>query len=92
MIFSGVGTASYKIRTQPAVVTVNPGVFSPVEVSARELSVVSVNVEINTPMLTVLEEKEKMAAGRRLEDAPVSSVPGGGKGCVTTRSASGGAC
>jgi electron transfer flavoprotein alpha subunit len=71
MIFSGVGTATYKIRTQPAVATVNPGVFSPVENSDREVSVAPVSVDINTPMLTVLEEKEKMAAGRRLEDAPV---------------------
>jgi electron transfer flavoprotein alpha subunit len=71
MIFSGVGTATYKIRTQPAVATVNPGVFSPTEGPDRDVVVVPIDVEISTPMLTVLEEKEKMAAGRRLEDAPV---------------------
>ncbi len=71
MIFSGVGFATYKIRTRPAVITVAPGVFSPVENSARDVTVTSVGVEISSPRLTVVEEKGKMAAGRRLEDAPV---------------------
>lgn len=71
MIFSGVGTVTYKIRSQPAVATVNPGVFSPVESVAREVTVTPVSVEIEPPLLTVLEDHEKMAAGRRLEDAPV---------------------
>ena len=71
MIFSGVGTVTYKIRSRPAVVTANPGVFSPVENSEREVTVTPVSVEVEPPLLTVLEEHEKMAAGRRLEDAPV---------------------
>ncbi len=71
MIFSGVGIVTYKIRTQPAVATVNPGLFSPVESSDRAVAVTPVSVDLNTPLLTVLEENEKMAAGRRLEDAPV---------------------
>jgi electron transfer flavoprotein alpha subunit len=71
MIFSGVGTVTYKVRSRPAVATVNPGVFSPVESSERAVAVTPVSVEIEPPLLAVLEENEKMAAGRRLEDAPV---------------------
>jgi electron transfer flavoprotein alpha subunit len=71
MIFSGVGTVTYKIRSSPAVATVNPGVFSPVESPDRDVSVVPVRVDIDPPLLAVLEDHEKMAAGRRLEDAPV---------------------
>lgn len=71
MIFSGVGFATYKIRTQPGIITAAPGVFSPVENSPRKVTVVPLAVKIKPPQMTVVEEKGKMAAGRRLEDAPV---------------------
>jgi len=71
MIFSGQGTATYKVRTQPALATVSPGVFEAVEAPARDVNVVSVEADIKTPRMTVVQENEKMAAGRRLQDAPV---------------------
>ena len=71
MIFSGVGLATYKIRTRPALITVAPGVFSPVEDAVRVVTVTPIDVAIKPPLMTVVEEKGKMAAGRRLEDAPV---------------------
>ncbi len=71
MVFSGQGITTYNIRTHPALATVSPGVFEAVDGAAREVSVQPLDVEIETPLLTVVENKEKMAAGRRLEDAPV---------------------
>jgi electron transfer flavoprotein alpha subunit len=71
MIFSGQGVATYKMQTQPALATVSPGVFEAVEVPARAVAVVSVDADIKTPLMTVVQNNEKMAAGRRLEDAPV---------------------
>jgi electron transfer flavoprotein alpha subunit len=70
-IFSGQGIATYKIRTRPALATVSPGTFEAVETSPRDVTVTPVVVEIASPMMTVVEDKEKMVAGRRLEDAPV---------------------
>ncbi len=71
MVFSGQGITTYKIRTRPALATVSAGVFEALDGAARDVSILPLDVEIETPMLTVVENKEKMAAGRRLEDAPV---------------------
>ncbi len=71
MVFSGQGINTYKIHSQPALATVSPGVFEAVDGAARDVSVLPLDIEIEEPMLTVVENKEKMAAGRRLEDAPV---------------------
>lgn len=70
-IFSGQGIASYKICTQPALATVTPGTFAVVDSPARDVTVTPVSVAIAPPMMTVVEDKGKMTAGRRLEDAPV---------------------
>ena len=71
MIFSGQGIATYKIKTQPALATVSAGVFEAVEGPERDVTILPIDVEIAPPMMTVIKNMEKMAAGRRLEDAPV---------------------
>jgi len=71
MIYSGIGVNTYRLKTRPAMVTVTGGVFEAVAASGNQAEVVSLSVDIQTPKLTVIEEKGKMAAGRRLEDAPV---------------------
>ena len=70
-VFSGQGIKTYKIPTQPALATIAAGVFPATDGEKREVHVSSLAVEIPTPVMTVIENKEKMAAGRRLEDAPV---------------------
>lgn len=71
MIYSGIGVNTYRLQTRPAMVTVAGGVFAAVDASGNTAEVVPVSVDIQTPKLTVIEQKGKMAAGRRLEDAPV---------------------
>jgi electron transfer flavoprotein alpha subunit len=71
MVFSGQGIATYKIRTRPALATVSAGVFEAIDGAARDVSIQALDVEMEPPMMTVVENKEKMAAGRRLEDAAV---------------------
>ena len=71
MIYSGVGVNTYHLQTRPAMVTVAGGVFTSVEVAGSHAEVLPVSVEIQTPIMTVVEQKGKLAAGRRLEDSPV---------------------
>jgi electron transfer flavoprotein alpha subunit len=71
MIYSGIGVNTYRLQTKPAMVTVSGGVFEAIEPSGKIAEVMSVSLDIQPPKLTVIEEKGKMAAGRRLEDAPV---------------------
>lgn len=70
MIYSGVGMNTYKIKTKPAMATVAPAVFSPVE-TGGEAEVTSLDIPINLPQMTIVEYKEKAAAGVRWEDAPM---------------------
>jgi len=70
MIYSGVGKNTYKIKTKPAMATVNPAVFTPVETGGAA-EVTAVNVPINPPALKIIEYKEKAAAGAKWEDAPM---------------------
>lgn len=70
MIYSGVGMNTYKIKTQPAVATVAPAVFAAVE-SGGVAELVAVDVPIEPPAMSVIEYKEKAAAGVRWEDAPM---------------------
>ena len=70
MIYSGMGKNTYKIKTQPAMATVAPAVFAAVE-KGGVAEVTAVDVTINEPAMTVLEYKEKAAAGVRWEDAPM---------------------
>jgi electron transfer flavoprotein alpha subunit len=71
MIYSGIGVNTYRLQTKPAMVTVSGGVFEAIEASGKTAEVVPVSVDIQAPKLTVIEEKGKMAVGKRLEDAPV---------------------
>jgi electron transfer flavoprotein alpha subunit len=71
MIYSGVGVNRYRLGTRPAMVTVAGGVFLAAEQAGKDAEVIPVSVEIQTPKMMVLEQKGKMAAGRRLQDAPV---------------------
>jgi len=71
MIYSGVGVNTYRLKTRPAMVTVSGGVFTAADVNGNQAEVVTVSVEIQTPRLTVIEQKGKMATGKRLEDARV---------------------
>ena len=70
MIYSGVGMNTYKIKTQPALATVSPAVFAAVE-TGGVAEVTAVTVPINPPAMTIIEYKEKAAAGVRWEDAPM---------------------
>jgi electron transfer flavoprotein alpha subunit len=70
MIYSGVGKNRYKIKTQPAMATVNPAVFTAVE-TGGVAEVTAVTVPINPPAMKIIEYKEKAAAGVRWEDAPM---------------------
>ena len=70
MIYSGVGMNTYKIKTQPAMATVAPAVFTAVE-TGGVAAVTAVDVTINQPAMTIIEYKEKAAAGVRWEDAPM---------------------
>ena len=63
MIYSGIGVNTYRLQTRPAMVTVAGGVFEAVDVSGNQAEVVPVSVDIQTPKLTVIEQKGKMAAG-----------------------------
>jgi electron transfer flavoprotein alpha subunit len=71
MLYSGVGFCTYSINTMPAMVTVAPGSFACDQLDRKEPEWVKINVDIPEPHLKVLQEKGKMAAGMRLEDAPV---------------------
>ena len=71
LIYSGMGLNTYKLRTRPAMVTVAPGVFEPVEAAGGPATVTPVEVEIKAPRLTVVEFNEKTETSRRLQDAPV---------------------
>jgi electron transfer flavoprotein alpha subunit len=70
MIYSGMGKNTYKIKTQPAMATVSPAVFTAVE-KGGVAEVTAVSPTINPPAMTILEYKEKAAAGVRWEDAPM---------------------
>ncbi len=70
MIYSGVGMNTYKIKTQPAIATVAPAVFTAVETGGAA-EVVPVDAPINQPAMTIIEYKEKAAAGVSWEDAPM---------------------
>ncbi len=71
MIYSGIGVNTYRLQTRPAMVTVSGGVFEAAKASDNIAAVEAVSVDIQTPKLTVIEEKGKMAVGERLEDALV---------------------
>lgn len=70
MIYSGVGMNTYQIKTKPAMVTVAPAVFEAVE-QGGQAEVKAVDVSIQQPAMTIVEYKEKAAAGVRWEDAPM---------------------
>ncbi len=71
MVFSGQGVNTYKIHTQPALATVSAGVFTAIDSAGEEKAPTPLDIELAPPVITVIENKEKMAAGRRLQDAPV---------------------
>lgn len=71
MIFSGIGLSTYRLKTRPAMLTVAGGVFEAVNLQGNTATLTPISVVLQTPMLTVIEHKEKMSAGERLEDAPV---------------------
>lgn len=71
MIYSGVGINTYRLKATPAIATVSNGVFEAEKFSGIQTSVETVEIELGPPLLEVLEEKEKMASGTRLEDAAV---------------------
>lgn len=70
-VFSGQGIKTYEIDVLPAIATISSGVFQARDGEPRDVVVESLDVEIDPPKMTVIENKAKMAAGRRLEDAPV---------------------
>lgn len=70
MIYSGMGKNTYKIKTQPAMATVSPAVFTAVKKDGVA-EITAVDVTINQPAMTIVEYKEKAAAGVRWEDAPM---------------------
>ncbi len=70
MIYSGVGKNTYKIKTQPALATVNAAVFTAVE-TGGVAKVTAVDAAIKEPALKIIEYKEKAAAGVKWEDAPM---------------------
>lgn len=70
MIYSGVAMNTYRIKGKPALATVAPAVFEAVEKDGSA-EVVAVEVPVQPPAMTILEYKEKAAAGVRWEDAPM---------------------
>ena len=66
MIYSGIGINTYRLKTKPAMITVSGGVFEAPDGSGEKAEVVPVSVDIQAPKLTVIEEKGKMAVGKRL--------------------------
>jgi electron transfer flavoprotein alpha subunit len=70
MIYSGVGMNTYEIKTQPAIATVSPAVFEATQRDGQA-EVVALDIPIQQPAMTILEYKEKAAAGVRWEDAPM---------------------
>ena len=71
MIYSGIGINTYRLQTRPAMATVASGVFSPVEKPDNQIQIIPVAVDLQTPKMSVIEQKGKMDAGKRLEDAEV---------------------
>jgi electron transfer flavoprotein alpha subunit len=70
MIYSGIGMNTYQIKTQPAIATVSAAVFEAIE-KAGQATVTALEIPIQSPGMTILEYKEKAAAGVRWEDAPM---------------------
>ncbi len=70
-VFSGQGIKTYRISSRPALAVISPGVFQVRDGEKREVVITLIDVELPEPVMTVIENNEKMAAGRRLEDAPV---------------------
>jgi len=71
MIYSGVGLNTYRLQGKPALATVATGIFEGEEFSGGDLAWIEPDVDIREPRLKVLDERGKIAAGTRLEDAPV---------------------
>ncbi|MCB9420004.1 MAG: electron transfer flavoprotein subunit alpha/FixB family protein [Ardenticatenaceae bacterium] len=70
MIYSGVGKNTYKIKTQPAMATVNAAVFTAVETGGTA-EITAVSPTIKEPAMKIVQYKEKAAAGVKWEDAPM---------------------
>jgi electron transfer flavoprotein alpha subunit len=71
LIYTGMGHNTYRISTRPALAAVPPGVFHQQAAPGQRAEVIAAEVTINPARLRVLENSEKGAAGRRLQDAPV---------------------
>lgn len=71
MIYSGIGQETYRLKAKPAIATVDSDVFEQQQFPGIQAENVKVDAHIHEPRLEVLEEKGKMAAGKRLVDAPV---------------------
>jgi len=71
MIYSGIGQETYRLKTRPAMATVDSDVFEQQSFPDIQAERIEVDADIHDPRLEVLEEKGKMAAGERLIDAQV---------------------
>lgn len=71
MIYSGIGQETYRLKAKPAMATVDSDVFEQRQFPENKAEKIVVEAHIREPRLEVLEEKGKMAAGKRLVDAPV---------------------
>lgn len=71
LIYTGMGHNTYRISTRPALGGSPAGRLSPASRPRRHTKVIAAEVTINPARLRVLENSEKGAAGRRLQDAPV---------------------
>jgi len=69
MIYSGIGTATYRFGQSTTLLTAAPGVFNAVTSQSRDLQVETLRLELPAPVATVVEYKPKAEVGARLEDA-----------------------
>ena len=73
MIYSGIGINTYKFNNFPVLATINPGVFIPDKTHIKEekAEIISVELSLTKPRLTIESEENKAGRGDRLNDAPV---------------------
>ena len=69
MIYSGIGTATYRFRRATTLLAAASGVFAAGSHPGLTVRVVKLPLELPSPVATVLEHKPKAKAGTRLEDA-----------------------
>lgn len=71
VLYSGQGMAAYQFKTSTTLLTVAAGVFKKPEIQPRPAQVVTVNVPLGAPRMTVIDYHPKSGGSSRIEEARV---------------------